>query len=112
MDAGLRCGARPVGVKTEIACVLPLVMEVFRDHGHPFHITSFTDGKHSEGSLHRLGLAVDVDFRQDKFDKVKGEWICEDLRVALGPDYDIVFEDTHVHVEFDPKKQPIVLVAE
>jgi hypothetical protein len=112
MKVALRCGARPVGVKMEIACVIPLMLEVFRDHGHPFVITSFTDGKHAEGSLHRFGLAVDIDFMQDKFDEVQGRWLAGDLETVLGSDYDVVFEGNHIHVEFDPKVQPIVTTAE
>jgi len=112
LKVGLACGARAVGAKGEILCIIPLLMEVFRDHEHPFYITSITDGEHGIDSLHRFGLAIDIDFREDQFGLDAGEWLAEDIRSALGPDYDVVFEHNHVHVEFDPKTQPIVNVAQ
>ena len=112
MKVGLACGARAVGAKGEILCIIPLLMEVFRDHGHPFHITSITDGVHGEDSLHRFGLAIDVDFQEDRFGLDTAEWILEDANSAIGPDYDGVFEGDHFHWEFDPKTQPIVNVAQ
>lgn len=112
MEVGIRCGARAVGAKAEILCVIPLLMEIFRNHDHPFVITSLTEGTHSLNSLHRFGLAVDVDFREDQFTPQQGQWIIDDIARALGPDYDVVFEGNHIHVEYDPKRQPIVSKAE
>lgn len=112
MEVGLRCGARAVGAKGEILCIIPLLMEVFRDHGMEFYITSITDGVHGPRSLHRQGLAIDVDFQQNKYPAHAGEWLAEDCRAALGPDYDVVFEGDHLHYEYDPKSQPVVNTAQ
>jgi len=64
-------------------------------------VTSMFDGKHMRGSLHYKGLAVDIRSRnltqQDK------DHIQAQLQAILGPDYDVVVEKIHFHVEYDPK---------
>lgn len=61
------------------------------------------------GSLHAFGLAVDVDTvgDVDRDTAALGEW----LRRRLPPDYDVVLESTHVHVEFDAHRPPLTKVA-
>ena len=61
-------------------------------HGMELIVTAGTDGKHRVGSLHYLGLAADLRFP-----------LRDEIRAALGPDWDVVWESDHVHVEFDPK---------
>ncbi len=63
-------------------------------------ITSTFDGNHSPGSLHYQHKAVDVRLPPEKNREAVG--------VALDfglPDktFDIVWEKTHIHIEFDPK---------
>jgi len=112
MEVGLKLGARATGIKPEIVCVIPIIIEVLRNHNHPFLITALTDGQHMMGSMHHLGLAVDVDFQQRRFSPETGEIIANDLEVALGPDYDVVFEKHHFHIEYDPKTYQVVVAAE
>jgi hypothetical protein len=61
-------------------------------------ITSTWDGTHSPGSLHPLARALD--FRKPSTNVTAK---VQELRSTLGKDYDVVLEDTHVHVEYDPK---------
>ncbi len=63
-------------------------------------ITAIFDGSHMDGSKHYEGNAFDLR-RWHVGSRVK-EFIAR-LRNALGPDYDVVNETTHVHVEYDPK---------
>ncbi len=59
-------------------------------------ITSALDGEHSPGSWHYVGLAID--FRTN--DLLPG--VIEQIRLYLVktlPDYDIVVEGTHIHIE-------------
>lgn len=61
-------------------------------------ITSTWEGTHLPWSKHYRKEAIDV--RLPKFyvtDKIK------ELRTELSPDFDVVAERDHVHVEFDPK---------
>lgn len=31
------------------------------------------------------------------------EEIKKDIQAAIGPDYDVIVESNHIHLEFDPK---------
>lgn len=76
------------------------------------HATSIEDGGdvHAATSLHPFGLAVDLDVIGDSPPQraALGEW----LRRLLDPQYDVVLEADHVHVEWDahrpalPKASP------
>lgn len=63
-------------------------------------ITAIFDGTHMEGSKHYTGNAFDVR-RWYVGSRVK-EFIAR-LKTALGPNYDVVNEPTHIHIEYDPK---------
>lgn len=64
-------------------------------------ITSCCDGKHMEGSKHYEGLAVDLRTRHlSPNDRLR---FASLLARALGPEYDVVLEPTHLHVEYDPE---------
>lgn len=59
-------------------------------------ITSTYEGTHSDGSLHYADLAVDI--RREK----NPQLVVEKLARDLGPDYDIILADDHIHIEYDP----------
>ena len=62
-------------------------------------ITSGTDGVHMSGSKHYKGEALDLRLPPIEW---RGRFIAR-LGERLGPDYQIVVEDDHIHVEFDPQ---------
>lgn len=62
-------------------------------------ITSGTDGKHMAGSRHYIGAALD--FRTSNLTKKEVTRFMDKMRERLGPDYDVVLESDHVHVERD-----------
>ena len=65
-------------------------------------ITSGTEGSHSWGSRHYSGMAID--FRTVKLDKgYNWRQVKDDLAKYLGDEFDVVLENTHIHVEFHPK---------
>jgi hypothetical protein len=64
-------------------------------------ITAIFDGTHMEGSKHYEGNAFDVR-RWHLGNRVK-EFIAR-LKNELGPDYDVVEEVSHIHIEYDQKK--------
>ena len=64
-------------------------------------ITSARDGRHSANSFHYEGRALDLRTRDLTVTKV-AEYHGA-LVLALGPDYDVVTERDHIHLEFDPK---------
>lgn len=59
-------------------------------------ITHGLDGIHSVGSLHPMGLAVDL--RIWPFDKADLPQVVAELREAL-PGYDVILHPTHIHIE-------------
>lgn len=65
-------------------------------------ITSGTDPAPGRvaNSLHRLGYAIDVRLPQRSEFVVNGP---ERLASQLGEHFDVVWTDTHVHIEYDPR---------
>ena len=76
---------------------------VWVEHGRPegVTITSVVDGVHSKGSLHYVGMAIDL--RTRYFNREKQVEIRADLASKLTDEFDVVLEKSHIHVEFDPK---------
>lgn len=95
----------------EILRAIVVVAGVYEGFCLPFTITSMQDGRHSANSLHyRDGIcrAFDVRTRDEApgyaqwSDDLKRE-LADAIRNALGRDYDVVVERTHIHIEYDPK---------
>jgi hypothetical protein len=83
------------------ATIVSVAESVYRDHGYDCIITSGIEGDHGHSSEHFKGDAAD--FRIRHLDEGDEQIIKHDLTEALGFDFDVVLEDTHIHVEYDPK---------
>jgi hypothetical protein len=70
-------------------------------------VNSIDDGAavHLATSLHGWSLAVDLDTVGDK--PAETEQLADYLRRVLHPQYDLVFEGDHVHVEWDAHRAPL-----
>ena len=70
-------------------------------------INSINDGPgvHLATSLHYFDLAVDLDTVGDRPADLLA--LAEYLRCTLDPQYDVVFEGDHVHVEWDARRPPL-----
>lgn len=110
-------GVKIQGLSPEIVMACLVADTVWRDHGRPegVTITSVVDGVHSKKSLHYAGnskvndLANAIDCRTRYFnDDVKLK-VLYDLKLNLTDEFDVVSEDTHIHVEFDPKTPKYLL---
>lgn len=77
---------------------LYIVIKIFHEFGEEAVITSTYEGTHGAGTLHYANQAYDVRLPNDNrsliLARIKGE---------LGPDFDVVHEASHYHIEFDPK---------
>lgn len=64
-------------------------------------ITSGTDGKHMVGSKHYTSEALDL-----RTSNIKNELqeVMNVLSARLGPDYQVIKESDHVHIEYDPRR--------
>ena len=80
----------------EIRRTLAPVEEIFLKHGQEGVISSTYEGNHGPSSLHYANDAYDL-----RLPRYPG--IIDEIREALGPDYDVVKEGTHIHIEYDPK---------
>lgn len=68
-------------------------------------ITSGNDGAHMRGSKHYTDEALD--FRTKHLTPHDKGLLCAAVKLKLGSDYDVVFEDRdgpneHLHCEYDP----------
>ncbi len=64
-------------------------------------ITSTFEGTHSAASLHYQNRAFDV--RWPVTNKAKRSLLVVTLKAALGKDFDVIAEASHIHIEYDPK---------
>ena len=70
-------------------------------------ITSANDSKHKHNSLHYKNRALDIriwNIVDDDPDFTKAKEWATRMQSALGEDYDVLFEDDHIHAEYDPKE--------
>ncbi len=96
----IKSGVKAKGIQPEILLAIQEARAVYQEIGAVFVITSLTRRTNPE-SLHYEGLAFDCRTRHLSVDE--RSLAAGRLRVALGPDYDVVHEKDHIHVEFDPK---------
>lgn len=89
------------GISTEMLHACSVVNSVFQYHGLTCTMTSGLDGKHKDDSLHYKGRAGD--FRTRDVPQNLLPLVVNNIRQKLGPDYDVILEDTHLHIEYDPK---------
>ena len=94
----IKAGVDISRLKRVIRKKLPVIAKVVQDvTGYELVITSTYEGTHSDGSLHYSDEAVDIRVG------VKSMDVMYELKEELGPDYDVVLEHDHVHIEYDPK---------
>lgn len=97
----LKAGVKVAGVKPETLIAMMVAQEVCRECGYEFVVTSVREGQHMAKSLHYQGMAFDMRTRHMAPAQIP---VIRDLIAKrLGPDYDVVIEATHIHIEHDPK---------
>jgi uncharacterized protein YcbK (DUF882 family) len=75
--------------------------EVYRTWSTIMVVTHVTDGQHMRKSLHYAGAAADL--RTHTLPEGKVKQVATEVAEALGGEFDVVLEKTHLHVEWDPK---------
>lgn len=98
----LKEGVIPQGLTPEILLGIIIANDVFKFFGHESVITSLLDSKHSHTSLHYCGNAVD--FRVKHVARDKWELVTEKIKERMTPDYDVILESDHIHIEYQPKR--------
>jgi len=101
----LKPGASIDGLRTEMLFGLVCIEPLFVKERVELVITSGTDGVHMQGSKHYEGLAVDIRSRTIRAENLSR--FIVNLKDALGVDFDVVLENDHIHIEYDPKKKRV-----
>jgi hypothetical protein len=70
-------------------------------------VNSGADRAHGPNSLHAWDLAIDLDTARDKIEDLRQ--LHGYLSRNLPPQYDVVLERDHVHVEWDARRGPAPL---
>lgn len=79
-----------------------MIEGAFRDAGYPVTVvTAGVEASHSRASFHYRGAAVDIRTSTLKAEEI--EPLRAEIGRRLGPDFDIIFEATHYHIEYEPK---------
>jgi len=90
-------GVRVNGIKPETVLAIQIAEGVWAKQGLDLVVTSVTDSKHSQFSLHYTGYACDL-----RIWDLDTEKAVRDLKEALTNEYAVILEDTHIHIEFQP----------
>ena len=100
----LKQGVRLHGIRPEIVLALQIAEKVYekRTRSVEMVVTSVIDGRHSHGSLHYVGAAVDLRTRDIDGQTIND--IVADLMERLNNDYDVILESNHIHIEYQPKQ--------
>lgn len=94
-------GVKINGMGAEILLGIMVAKSIYDKYSVEFIITSGSDGKHGYSSEHYKGDAVDI--RTKNIPEDKREMMANEIREALGANFDVVLELTHLHIEYDPK---------
>lgn len=100
----LKPGASLKGVGWQMFYASIVVEQTYKRYGFAeCTIVSGTDSKHKDGSLHYEGEALD--YRIWHILRESLDRMAEEIRGRLGPDYDVVVEEDHLHIEYQPKEK-------
>lgn len=99
----IKLGVDLRGLAPQMAIAYVIAMQVYQAQaGVPCVITSGSDGTHGPNSLHYKGKALDFRTNTLRAEQVHPVYLA--LKAALGAQFDVVLEATHLHVEYDPKE--------
>jgi hypothetical protein len=91
----IKPGVNLLGLSPQMEIAVQVVNGVFAEANLDCVITSACDSVHGKHSHHYKGHAVD--FRMPIVPS-----IVEKIAEALGPQFQVINETNHIHVEFDP----------
>ncbi len=89
------------GLQPQIMMAVIVANDIYNQHDKELVITSVNDSKHGENSIHYKGNAIDL--RTRYFGNQEKIEVYREIQSRLGYDFDVVLENDHIHVEYDPK---------
>lgn len=88
----------------QMAVAYTVAALIYQKFGYVCTITAAFDGVHMTNTLHqRDGLCRALDLRTNTLNPHDIPLVHAMLKEALGPQFDVVLEKDHIHMEFDPK---------
>ena len=99
-----------IGLQPETGIGIAVAEGVYSAHGVPLVLTSVTDGKHrAVDTLHPKGYAFDcrLPSKYSTHGTINTD-VFRSLQIELGPEWDVVLEVDHIHVEYDPKPKETI----
>lgn len=98
-------GVSLVGMQPEAIFGIDQCLTAYHEIDLTMTLTSCRDGQHGQHSHHFKGLAWDMRV-WDLTGRI--DWFCRKLTERLGPDYQVINEENHIHAEYDPKTLPTI----
>jgi hypothetical protein len=99
----IKMGVDLRGLSPQMAIAYTIATFVYSSKtGQRCIITSGSDGKHGPNSLHYKGKALDLRTSNLKPAEIHPVYIT--LKESLGEQFDVVCEQDHLHIEYDPKE--------
>lgn len=85
---------------------LSRIEQIYNKFGYSLVVTSTDDGHHKVGSLHYHGLAADIRSRElSDADRDSIVHAISTRLTDLDPNYQVIVESTHIHVEYDRRRK-------
>lgn len=102
----IKLGVSLKDLQPQMAIAYAIIQDIYRQFGYGCTITSGNDGVHMAGSCHGTGDALD--FRTKHLERPDFRVMMEEVKAALGQEFDVVIENVgepneHLHVEYQPK---------
>jgi hypothetical protein len=101
MSLSVKDSVRLTGIAPQMILAAIVAEGVYRDENAPCVITSCIDSKHRIASLHYVGHGLDL--RTNNLLPEVRQTVADSLRERLGTEFDVILEDDHIHVEWQPK---------
>ena len=111
MKFHLKAGVSSVGIRAELVVALMVAESVYEEFGSSGRVVPSLCGEredHQDGSLHFVGLAADLRVNADLEGGLpysSHQDLRNRLNDELGDDWDVIYEYTHIHIEFQPKRE-------
>ncbi len=99
----LKPGVSVTGIRPEVILGLMIADSVYEKHNFELVVTSVADGRHSQTSLHYAGCAADL--RTRSVPERLRRTVRNEIKNALGVDFDVVLEKDHIHLEWQPRRR-------